>query len=111
MDPKERTRNMMDEMRRKVIEHEKRSKSGEGRLPSNPRLSIMVAGPLFLAAVLLYSFTIYNARQYKKIIKQEREALDQAINDSVRTQTRSINADINQFRDSEILLDSDVTWR
>lgn len=93
---------MMEEMRRKLIEHEKRSRASEAKRSSNPRLTFMLSGPLFFTAIFLYGLSFYGARQFRKFLNDETNQDDK--------QTADENKHLNEFG-SEILLDTDQKWR
>lgn len=95
----------MEEMRRKVIEHEKRSRASEAKRSSNPRLTFMLSGPLFFTAIVLYGLSFYGAKQFRKFLHEE-------TNDKPSGSAQTANDD-KQIHEStsEILLDTDQKWR
>lgn len=69
--PKERTQRMREELRKKVLQHERDAKESGGKnVFDPPRLRRSIALPLFALAAILYGCSIYG---YKKrvLVKDE----------------------------------------
>lgn len=63
MDPKERTKRMIEEEHRKFKEHAEFSKANQGKNPFPLRQTVAVSLPLFALALGLYGFSMYYMRR------------------------------------------------
>lgn len=96
---------MLDDMRRKIVEHEKRSRASEGQRPSNPRQTVIATGPLFLTAIFLYGFSIFYSMKIKDLFLGKNPSQENDSNVRTRIDTSELRSD------SEVLMDSDDRWK
>lgn len=64
MDPKERTKRMLEAERQKFLEHERRSRESKGRTQAPLSTKLKVALPLVGIVFGLYIFSIFKTRQH-----------------------------------------------
>lgn len=105
MDPDKRTKIMLEEARRKVIEHERWSRANQGKSQIPLKSKLRVALPLTFMVVALYSFSFFyrKTNSVRSFVNEGREPNNQVSIENGDNEGETV-------ADMEYLDDSDKKW-